>query len=437
MRTPTRCRRRVGLGFVGCTVAVGLFFGSVAIAQEPAETEPEVAGPAESTAIDTSISKEALALTIRPLLKEEVETEAKNWLKVVQDAARAVTQEEVRALGLEGDARTAANTEAQRLAGLRDQAIERLKVVLADFKKKGGSVDDAEAYIASVGGLNLEGKGAGDMVQVAKDWVLSEDRGLTWLKNAVVFIAIILAFKILAGLLARATRKITGRMEKLTEVLRELFVSAVRNITMIVGLIMAFAQIGIDVTPFVAGIGAMGLILGFALQETLNNFAAGIMIAAYRPFDIGHVVSAAGVTGKVSAMNLVSTTLLTPDNQTIVVPNGSIWGNVITNVTGNETRRVDLVFGCGYDDDINEVHSILEQIVNRHELVLKDPEPVIRVHELADSSVNFICRPWTKTSDYWAVYWDLTAQVKAEFDQKGISIPYPQQDVHMHQVVAS
>jgi small conductance mechanosensitive channel len=160
------------------------------------------------------------------------------------------------------------------------------------------------------------------------------------------------------------------------------------------------------------------------------------MILMYRPYDIGNFVNVAGVSGTVSAMTLVSTTLTLPDNQTVVIPNNSIWGGIITNVTGSETRRVDMVFGIGYDDDIAKAQSILEKIVKDHPLVLGSPEPVIRVNELADSSVNFVCRPWTRTSDYWAVYWDITRQVKEQFDQNSVSIPFPQRDVHVHQVSA-
>jgi len=127
----------------------------------------------------------------------------------------------------------------------------------------------------------------------------------------------------------------------------------------------------------------------------------------------------------------------TPDNQMVIVPNNSVWGSSITNITGSDTRRVDLIFGISYDDDIDKAQHIMEELVSNHELVLKEPEPVIRVNELANSSVNFICRPWVKTGDYWTVYWDLTRAVKQRFDKEGISIPYPQQDVHFYNVAAS
>jgi small conductance mechanosensitive channel len=156
------------------------------------------------------------------------------------------------------------------------------------------------------------------------------------------------------------------------------------------------------------------------------------MILFFRPFDVGDVVDAGGVSGKVIAMNLVSTSIKTFDNKDMVVPNNKIWQDVITNATGVDTRRVDMEFGIGYDDDIDKAQGILEEIVAAHPKALKDPEPTIRMNTLADSSVNFICRPWAKTADYWDVYWDVTKAVKQRFDAEGIGIPFPQRDVHLY-----
>jgi small conductance mechanosensitive channel len=182
-----------------------------------------------------------------------------------------------------------------------------------------------------------------------------------------------------------------------------------------------------------AGLGIAGFILGFALQETLANFAAGVMILAYRPYDVGDMIDCAGgVFGKVSHMSLVSTTILTIDNQTKIVPNGKIWGDVITNVTAQKKRRVDLVFGIGYEDDIAHAEQVMWSAVKEHPKILSDPEPVVKLHELGDSSVNFVVRPWVLSDDYWDVYWDLTREVKLRFDREGVSIPFPQRDVHFY-----
>ncbi|MGD9314872.1 MAG: mechanosensitive ion channel, partial [Desulfobacterales bacterium] len=193
----------------------------------------------------------------------------------------------------------------------------------------------------------------------------------------------------------------------------------------------------INIGPLLAAIGAAGFIIGFALQGTLSNFAAGIMILIYRPFDVDDLVDIGGTLGKVDAMTIVSTTLKTVDNQIVVLPNNMIWGDKIINITGSDIRRVDMVFGIGYGDDIAKAQKILEEILRNHEATLKDPEPMVKVHELGDSSVNFVVRPWVKTDDYWDVYWDVTRKVKERFDAEGVSIPFPQRDVHMHQVATT
>ena len=161
------------------------------------------------------------------------------------------------------------------------------------------------------------------------------------------------------------------------------------------------------------------------------------MIMLNRPFDEGDYVDVGGTAGTVKSVSIVATTVTTPDNQVIVIPNKNVWGNVITNVTASATRRIDLVFGIGYGDDIPTAMRVMQETVTAHPLVLSDPQPVIRVHELADSSGSFICRPWTKTVYYWTVYWDLMQQMKENFDAAGVSIPFPQRDVHLHQVPAA
>ena len=201
---------------------------------------------------------------------------------------------------------------------------------------------------------------------------------------------------------------------------------------MALGVLMALSQVGISLAPMLAGLGVAGFIVGFALQDSLGNFASGAMILIYRPFDVGDLIEITGASGLVKKMNLVSTTILTLDNQTLVVPNSKIWGDVIKNVTAQKERRVDLEFGIAYDDDIELAERILDEIVSAHKNVLKHPKPMIKLHTLGESSVNFIVRPWTKTEDYWDVYWDLTREVKMRFDREGISIPFPQRDIHLY-----
>lgn len=199
-------------------------------------------------------------------------------------------------------------------------------------------------------------------------------------------------------------------------------------------LIAAAGQLGIKTTSFLAILGAASLAIGLALKDSLANFSSGVMLILFRPFQVGDFVVIGGESGKVEQISIFSTILNTGDNQKKIVPNGSISNATITNVTANPTRRVDLVVGIGYDDDIRKAKETLEEIVSQEELVLPEPAPVIAVSELAASSVNLVVRPWVKTEDYWTVYFKLTEEIKLIFDEKNISFPYPQQDVHMHQV---
>ncbi len=199
----------------------------------------------------------------------------------------------------------------------------------------------------------------------------------------------------------------------------------------LVVLIAAAGQLGFNTTSFLTILGAIGLAIGLALKDSLSNFAAGVMLILFRPFRVGDAINAAGVTGSVQEINLFNTILHTPDNQKVIVPNGKIIGDIITNITANDTRRIDLVVGISYEDDLDKAKAILWQILAEDPRILKEPSPTIAVAELADSSVNLVVRPWVKTGDYWVVRFDLTEKIKKIFDEQGLNIPYPQQDVHL------
>lgn len=251
----------------------------------------------------------------------------------------------------------------------------------------------------------------------------------------VLFFVLILALFYWMG---RASRRITrraleGSSSRISTLLKNLLVSMSGGIVIFIGLLVALSTLGISLGPMLAGLGVAGFIVGFALQDTLSNFASGAMILLYRPYDVDDFVEVSGATGLVKKMNLVSTTIATLDNQILVVPNNKIWGDVIKNVTSQKVRRVDMVFGISYRDDIPRTEEVLHEILAQHEYVLRSPEPMVRVHNLGDSSVDFVVRPWVRTEHYWDVYWDVTREVKMRFDREGISIPFPQRDVHMHQ----
>ena len=201
-------------------------------------------------------------------------------------------------------------------------------------------------------------------------------------------------------------------------------------------IIAALGQLGVQTTSIIAMVGAAGLAIGLALQNSLSNVAAGMMIIFFRPFKIGDFIEAAGVSGTVEGIHIFSSQLRSADNKAIIVPNASITAGNIVNYTAKSERRVDLVFGISYDDDIRKVKRILQELLEQDARILKDPEAVIAVSELADNSVNLVVRPWVRTDDYWDVYWSLMEAVKLRFDEEGIRIPYPQRNVYIHQVAS-
>ncbi len=236
--------------------------------------------------------------------------------------------------------------------------------------------------------------------------------------------------------IAKALKNMIKRMMTKGNV-DEILVSFVGNLTYIALLafviIAALNQLGIQTTSFIAIIGAAGLAIGLALQGSLANFAAGVLMIIFRPFKVGDYIEGAGVAGAVEGVQIFATQLKTPDNKTIIVPNAKMMSDNITNYSAKDTRRVDMVIGVGYGDDLKKVREILEDILANDHRILKDPAPTIGVLELGDNSVNFAVRPWVKREDYWGAYFDVTETVKRRFDEEGISIPYPQRDVHLYE----
>jgi len=264
----------------------------------------------------------------------------------------------------------------------------------------------------------------------AVEWITSNLPGIFF--KIVLFLLILLLFKFLSRISRKVVRKaIQTSSLQVSQLLERTALTVTGAAVMMFGLLVALSQLGVQVGPVVAGLGVAGFIVGFALQDTLGNFAAGVMILLYRPYDVGDLIETAGAFGTVGDMSLVATTLLTVDHQTLVIPNSKIWGDVIKNVTAQKTRRIDMVFGISYSDDIPHAERVLGEILEAHEKVLDDPEPMVRLHNLGESSVDFVVRPWAETDDYWDVYWDVTREVKIRFDAERISIPFPQRDVHV------
>ena len=246
------------------------------------------------------------------------------------------------------------------------------------------------------------------------------------------FIGAVLIFyigKIVAKFLTKISKKAMQKAN-LDETITKFGANVIYGGMMVFIILAALSKLGVNTNSFIAVLGAAGLAVGLAFQGTLSNVGAGVLLVFFRPFNVGDFISAAGENGVVEEVNLFSTLLKTGDNKQIIVPNSAIIGSNITNFSAKETRRVDFVFGIGYDDDLKLAKKTLEDIINADERVLKDPAPFVAVSELADSSVNFVVRAWVKSGDYWGVKFDTTEKVKLTFDEKNISIPYPQMDIH-------
>ncbi len=384
--------------------------------------------------VDPAISPEILTLRLIPLTRDDLAALAEEWLGIVKAKTEAVVDQQVLIANSEGTVEDAARERLTELTDERQALFEKYGIVIDSWEKKDGDPDAIAGYRAYRNSVVVEETRSSDwktLFDRAVKWATSPDGGIQLAIRIAVLIGALFVLFIVARIIRGLARRWIGRIPNLSKLLQAFLLMVIYWLVIAFGLMIVLSMLGVDITPVFALIGGASFIMAFALQDTLGNLAAGLMIMINRPFDEGDYVDIGGVAGTVKAVSIVSTTVTTPDNQVIVVPNSKVWGNVITNVTASATRRVDLTFGISYDDSIEKAQEVLEEVVHAHPLVLKDPEPVIRVNELADSSVNFIVRPWVVGADYWAVYWDLMRQVKLAFDKAGISIPYPQQDLHL------
>ncbi|ATJ81861.1 mechanosensitive ion channel family protein [Halomonas beimenensis] len=264
-------------------------------------------------------------------------------------------------------------------------------------------------------------------------WIVDfvQMQGTSFVINLVAALAIFLvgrwAVKLLHGLSIKAMQR--GKLDPL---LVKFLGNILYALMMIFVVLAAISQVGIQTTSLIAVIGAAGLAVGLALQGSLANFAAGVLVIIFRPYKIGDYVEAGGVAGTIDDVQIFTTELKTPDNRKVIVPNGQMMSGAITNYSSHDTRRVDLVVGVGYDDPIDTVRRVLEGVVADDPRVLAEPAPNIRMSAMADSSVQWIVRPWVKAADYWDVHWEMTEEIKRRFDAEGISIPFPQRDVHVY-----
>jgi len=253
---------------------------------------------------------------------------------------------------------------------------------------------------------------------------------IPWGINIVLALLIFFIGKFIVGIITNLVKKLMGKA-KVDVILVNFIGSIIKSVLLLFVVVAALDRLGVDTTSLIALIGAAGLAIGLALQGSLQNLASGVMLIIFRPFTAGDFVEAGGASGIVEQIGIFTTQMRSGDNKDIILPNGSIFGGIITNYSKRETRRVDMVFGIGYDDDIRKAKEIIASVIAADERILKDPAPLIAVGELGDSSVNFNVRPWVRSADYWNVYFDMNEKIKLSFDENGISIPYPQMDIHM------
>jgi small conductance mechanosensitive channel len=387
--------------------------------------------------LSPEIGVEELTLRLVPLTVDQLAAAAAEWQGIVQGATQEVVEAQITALQSEGEAAQVARQQVTDLTTRRDQLFRAYRTVVDSWEKKGGdaaAIASFRAYRTSIVLEETRSADAETLMLRAMAWAQSWEGGLGLAVDIAVIVAAFIGLIIVARIVRRIMFNIFGKIENLSKLLQAFLAMVVYWLVMAFGLMIVLSGLGVDISPVFALIGGASFILAFAFQDTLGNLAAGLMIMINRPFDEGDYVDIGGTGGTVKAVSVVATTVTTPDNQVIVIPNNKVWGSIITNVTSSPLRRVDLTFGIGYGDSIAEAQAVLERVVKDHPLTLDDPAPTIRVGALGASSVDFIVRPWVKGGDYWTVYWDLTRQVKEAFDAAGISIPFPQQDVHMHHV---
>ncbi len=257
-----------------------------------------------------------------------------------------------------------------------------------------------------------------------------------WSINATIALLVFIIGRIVARWLSN---RLAIRMQNkgLDELLVRLSKNTIYYAFIAIALFAAMDKLGVDTTSALAALGAIGLAVGLAVKDSLSNFVAGVMVALFQPFKLGHYVEAAGTSGSVVDVGMFNTTLLTPDNKRVILPNRLIYNDTIVNYSAEATRRVDMVFGIAYEDDIAKARQLIESTMAGDARILQEPAPTVAVDELADSSVNFVVRPWVKKDDYWDVRFAMMEQIKLVFDKNGISIPYPQRDVHMHEMAKS
>lgn len=361
---------------------------------------------------------------------------------VVSPKSPVPSTSDIPSIGSEKTSNTATEAEAvstaakRQLLGnltqLRDQRsdlIDRFNVVVAELRKKGGDIVAFEKYRDAAVADLVDAKDTSAVWSFLSGWAKSESGGLKWTRNTLFFVSILLVSYALSIAVGWIAERLAVRTRTLSNLQRALLKTGLQRITVLIGLLLGLSVIGVPVGPLVAVLSALGVVLGFALQESLASFFSGILILIYRPFDIGDLVETGGINGKVAAMNLMSTHFRTLDNKLMIVPNSAVFGERITVTTEGTRRRLDILLSIKKPGSVDETRNRIELILSSHGKILTDPAPVVRLQNLSESDATFICLPWTNSEDYSDVFWDITCKAKEIFGEDISSKPVSEQEM--------
>lgn len=422
-----------------CLLAVHLIWASAAHSQntatETSQTNLSEIIAAMEAAQDPETTVEEMGIIVVALTAKELGQVAdawKNHLRTHLEETMRINIEIERA----GPEYTGLRDELVSLTDRTREMLNIYSVILTSWQRKGGDEPSIEQHRSYVNALQWELLRELDLLTVLgllMGWLVSWQGGLRLLVYLLALSFSVWAMFFVARFVSRLAGRNLEKVDGVSDLLSSFLLKAVYWSTFVFGVAMVLVSFGVNITPAFAVFGGVSFVLGFAMQETLGNFASGLLLMVHKPFDTGDYVKAAGYIGFVDRMSIVSTKVRTLDHQVVTIPNSKIWADVITNFTATDIRRVDLVFGIGYSDNVALAIEELRKIIDEHPKCLKEPAAEVFVGELGESSVNIFCRPWVKPKDYLKVSWDLTGQAKERFDAAGISIPFPQRDIHIRE----
>ena len=438
-RSPAVATKRYNLLLqIGLLVCLSAATFSAVLPTASFAQEGESASTSQSPDIETlgrpDLDKSEFLLRIVHLTGDQLAKLAEEWLALTQEQTREAARVNIELSKAPPTQEQSLREQLNEALRERNLQFRKLGLIVEEWEAKGGKPEDTaryEKYAAAVLHSEFEVTDLDALLSYIRKWLTSPEGGWRLVSTVVSALLWLTLLYALASVMTYALRRRLKHERRVSSLLRSFLSRMAFWVFLLLGGLFLLSLHGVDLTPLLAALGGASFIAAFALQDTLGNLASGLMIMIYRPFDEGDYVDVGGTAGTVKSVSVVATTVTTPDNQIIVIPNKNVWGSTITNVTASAIRRVDLVFGIGYDDSIENAVRKIEAALSSHPLILKTPEPIIRVGELADSSVNIICRPWVNTADYWTVYWELTRNIKEAFDEAGISFAYPQLDVHV------